>query len=44
MREAAALLARPNATNEIIDHCITRLNGHSPAVTNDTKEASCSES
>jgi UDP-N-acetylglucosamine--N-acetylmuramyl-(pentapeptide) pyrophosphoryl-undecaprenol N-acetylglucosamine transferase len=44
MREAAARLARPNATNEIIDHCITRLNGRSPAVTNDTKEASCSES
>jgi UDP-N-acetylglucosamine--N-acetylmuramyl-(pentapeptide) pyrophosphoryl-undecaprenol N-acetylglucosamine transferase len=30
MRDAAVRLARPNAAEEIVDHCIVRLNGSSP--------------
>jgi UDP-N-acetylglucosamine--N-acetylmuramyl-(pentapeptide) pyrophosphoryl-undecaprenol N-acetylglucosamine transferase len=44
MREAAARLARPNATREIIDHCVARLNGLSPESATHTEEASCNES
>lgn len=44
MREAAARLARPNAAEEIIDHCVSRLNGVSPELARDTSEVPCSES
>ncbi len=44
MREAATRLARPHATEEIIDHCVSRLNGDSTVVARSTEEASCSES
>jgi UDP-N-acetylglucosamine--N-acetylmuramyl-(pentapeptide) pyrophosphoryl-undecaprenol N-acetylglucosamine transferase len=44
MREAAARLARPNAAEEIIDHCVARLNGLSPEIATDKEAAPCSES
>jgi UDP-N-acetylglucosamine--N-acetylmuramyl-(pentapeptide) pyrophosphoryl-undecaprenol N-acetylglucosamine transferase len=44
MREAAARLARPHATEEIIDHCVSRLNGDSTVVARGAEEGSCSES
>jgi len=44
MREAAARLARPNAAEEIIDHCVARLNGRSPEALRPTEETSCNES
>lgn len=44
MREAAARLARPNAAEEIIDHCVARLEGRSPEIATDQEAASCNES
>jgi UDP-N-acetylglucosamine--N-acetylmuramyl-(pentapeptide) pyrophosphoryl-undecaprenol N-acetylglucosamine transferase len=44
MREAAARLARPNAAEAIIDHCVARLNGPSREIPPTTEVASCNES
>lgn len=44
MRQAATRLARPNAAEEIIDHCIARLDGVSPPSRAALEEASCNES
>jgi UDP-N-acetylglucosamine--N-acetylmuramyl-(pentapeptide) pyrophosphoryl-undecaprenol N-acetylglucosamine transferase len=44
MREAAARLARPNAADAIIDHCVARLNGPSREIPPTTEVASCNES
>lgn len=44
MREAATRLAHPNAAEEIIDHCVARLNGLSSESTHPAEEASCSGS
>jgi len=43
MREAAARLARPNAAEEIIDHCIARLNGPLPEIATHREVDSCNE-
>jgi UDP-N-acetylglucosamine--N-acetylmuramyl-(pentapeptide) pyrophosphoryl-undecaprenol N-acetylglucosamine transferase len=44
MHEATARLARPHAAEDIIEHCVARLNGSSPALSPRTEEASCSAS
>jgi hypothetical protein len=41
MREAAARLARPNAAEEIIDHCIARLTGPLPEIATHREVDSC---
>jgi UDP-N-acetylglucosamine--N-acetylmuramyl-(pentapeptide) pyrophosphoryl-undecaprenol N-acetylglucosamine transferase len=44
MREAAARQARPNATQQIIEHCIARLDGGEARHARDMKEVPCGES
>lgn len=44
MREAATRLARPNAAKEIIDHCVSRMNGDAAAIAQCSEDVSCNES
>ncbi len=44
MREAATRLARPNAAKEIIDHCVSRMNGTTAAIAQRSEDVSCNES
>jgi UDP-N-acetylglucosamine--N-acetylmuramyl-(pentapeptide) pyrophosphoryl-undecaprenol N-acetylglucosamine transferase len=42
MREAAARLARPNAAEEIIAHCVSRISGSAPEIASHSEDVSCS--
>jgi UDP-N-acetylglucosamine--N-acetylmuramyl-(pentapeptide) pyrophosphoryl-undecaprenol N-acetylglucosamine transferase len=44
MREAAARLARPNAANDIVDHCIATLGGTPRSIAREDEEVPCSAS
>ena len=44
MRDAANRLARPNAANEIVDHCVARLTGAATLPTGHQEDVSCSGS
>jgi UDP-N-acetylglucosamine--N-acetylmuramyl-(pentapeptide) pyrophosphoryl-undecaprenol N-acetylglucosamine transferase len=41
MRESAVRLARPNAADEIIDHCVALLSGQPPQSSSDLEGAAC---
>ena len=43
MREAAARLARPKAAEQILDHCLTRMDGASADLASNSEDVSCSE-